>query len=131
MRTVLYIPGLTQTYSLHLPHLYTSVPLVNYISMGPLHIQRQSITGISPKVCWQILFKVSGYGDVGTVGPHTFIMSQVLKLSRMCNIINGILYFHARGTLYKITFLNYSSSHGILNYVRPLNNFASANYLYL
>ena len=24
------IPGLTQTHSLHLPHLYTSVPLVNY-----------------------------------------------------------------------------------------------------
>ena len=91
----------------------------------------QSLESVQKFASWQILFKVSGYRDVGTVGPHTFIMSQVLKLSRMCNIINGILYFHARGTLYEITFLNYSSSHGILNYVRPLNNFASANYLYL
>ena len=70
--------------------------------MGPLHIQRQSMTGISTKLCWQVLFKVSGYGDVGTVGPHTFIMSQVLKLTTMCKIINGILYFQV--TLYKVIF---------------------------
>ena len=94
-----------------------------------MYIQRQSITGISPKVCWQILFKVSGYGDVGTVGPHTFIMSQALKLTTMCNIINGILYFHV--SYFVRNYFPYSSSHGILNYVRPLNIFASANYLYL
>ena len=31
------IPGLTQTHSLHLPHLYTSVPLVNYNYGIPTH----------------------------------------------------------------------------------------------
>ena len=64
--------------------------------MGPLYtIQRQSMTGISPKSWRQILFKVSGYGDVGTVGPHTFIMSHV----QVCNV----RYFSQEWIFHKVT----------------------------
>ena len=53
-----------------------------------------------------------------------YIMSQVLKLTTMCNTINGILYLVG---YFVQSYFPYYSTHGIL---RPLNIFASANYLY-
>ena len=81
------------------------------------------MTGISPKVCWQVLFKVSGYGDVVTVGPHTFIMSQVLKLTTMCNLMAFYIFMPGTCTQY---YFPYSSSYGILN-CKTIHIFASAN----
>ena len=57
--------------------------------------------------------------DLTPLSCHKF-----LKLTTMCNIINGIL--HLVGYFVQ-SYFPYYSTHGIL---RPLNIFASANYLY-
>ena len=96
------------------------------VEVGVLPTLAHSVSGVS-YVDNAVTFRVENFTYDGQgPGITLYYIIKFLKLTTMYNIINGTLYFP---TGYFVqNYFPYSSSHGILNYIRP---FAGTNYLYL